>query len=61
VAYQQSVLLDFIHPGLPLESGFIESFNGKLRDECLKANQFLSIAGAWRKIEAWRADYRFAN
>jgi putative transposase len=56
VAYQQSVLLDFIHP-LPLANGFIESFNGKLSDERLNADQFLAIAGAKRKIEAWRTDY----
>jgi len=40
-----------------VENGFIESFNGKLRDECLNANQFLSLADARSKIEAWRADY----
>jgi putative transposase len=40
-----------------VENGFIESFNGKLRDECLNANQFLSIEDARRKIEAWRIDY----
>jgi putative transposase len=39
-------------PGESLESGFIESFNGKLRDECLNANQFLLIADAGSKIEA---------
>lgn len=40
-----------------VENGYIESFNGKLRDECLNANQFLSIDDARSKIEAWRADY----
>ena len=39
------------------QNGFIESFNGKLRDECLNANRFLSIEDARSKIEAWRADY----
>ena len=56
-AYQRGVLLDFIRPGKPVENGFIESFNGKLRDECLNANQFLSIEDARSKIEAWRTDY----
>ena len=51
------MLLDFIRPGKPVENGFIESFNGKLRDECLNANQFLSIEDARSKIEAWRFDY----
>ncbi len=56
-AYRRGVLLDFIRPGKPVENGFVESFNGKLRDECLNANQFLSIEDAKRKIEAWRIDY----
>ena len=49
--------LDFIHPGKPTENGYIESFNGRLRDECLNVNQFLSLADAKEKIEAWRQDY----
>ena len=56
-AYQRGVLLDFIRPGKPVENGFIESFNGKLRDESLNANQFLSIDDARSKIEAWRMDH----
>jgi putative transposase len=40
-----------------VENSFIESFNGKLRDECLNVNQFLSIEDARSKIEAWRMDY----
>jgi putative transposase len=44
-------------PGKPVENGHIESFNGKLRDECLNAHQFLSIDDASCKIEAWRMDY----
>jgi putative transposase len=47
----------FHRPGKPAGIGFIESFNGKLRDECLNANQFLSIDDAKCKIESWRADY----
>lgn len=56
-AWQRGVQLDFIHPGRPVENAYIESFNGKLRDECLNAHQFHSIADAQTKIEAWRRDY----
>ena len=57
-AYRRGVLLDFIRPGKPTENGFIESFNGKLRDECLNAHEFLSIDDARRKIDAWWTDYK---
>ena len=49
--------LDFIRPGKPVENAFIESFNGRLRDECLNVHQFESLADAQAKIEAWRIDY----
>ena len=41
----------------PMENGFIESFNGKFRDECLNENWFLDLADAREKIETWRCDY----
>lgn len=56
-AYQRGVQLDFNRPGKPVENAFIESFNGRLRDECLNVHQFTSIADAKEKIEAWRVDY----
>ena len=56
-AYRRGVKLDFIHPGKPTENGHIESFNGRLRDECLNVTQFTSIEDAGRQIEAWRIDY----
>lgn len=56
-AYRHGVKLDFIRPGRPVENAFIESFNGRLRDECLNAEVFFSIDDASQKIEAWRADY----
>jgi putative transposase len=56
-AYQRGVQLDFIRPGRPVENAFIEAFNGRLRDECLNVHQFVSIADAQLKIEAWRVDY----
>ena len=45
-AFAQGVQLDFIRPGKPVENAFIESFNGRLRDECLNVHQLTSIADA---------------
>lgn len=56
-AYRRGVQLDFIRPGKPVENAFIESFNGRLRDECLNVHQFTSLDDARSKIEAWRLDY----
>jgi len=56
-AYRNNVKLDFIRPGKPIENAYIESFNGKLRDECLNDNWFLSLDDARETIEAWRMDY----
>lgn len=56
-AWQHNVQLDFIRPGKPVENGMIESFNGRLRDECLNAHVFLSLEDARQKIHAWGADY----
>ena len=56
-AYQHGVKLDFIRPGKPVENGYIESFNGKLRDECLNVELFFSVADARQKLEHWRKDY----
>ena len=47
----------FIEPGSPWENGYIESFNGKLRDECLNGELFLSLAEARYIVERWRLDY----
>ena len=43
--------------GRPWKNAFIESFNGRLRDECLNVHQFTSLADAQAVIEAWRVDY----
>jgi putative transposase len=56
-AYRNNIQLDFIKPGKPVENGYIESFNGKLRDECLNENRFLNIREAKEKIEEWRKEY----
>ena len=51
-AYTNGVHLDFIRPGRPVENGYIESFNGRLRDECLNVEVFFSLADARRKQRA---------
>jgi putative transposase len=56
-AYEHRVTLQFIRPGKPIENAYCESFNGKLRDECLNANWFPTIGDAQRAIEAWRIEY----
>jgi len=56
-AYQRGVNLQFIEPGKPVQNAFIESFNGRFRDECLNEHWFISLEDARRKIEAWREDY----
>jgi putative transposase len=56
-AHQHRVALQFIRPGKPIENAFIESFNGKFRDECLSVNWFASITDAQIQIEAWRQDF----
>jgi putative transposase len=56
-AYQHKVVLDFSRPGKPTDNALVESFNGRLRDECLNTHWFLSLADARAKIEAWRRDY----
>ena len=47
----------YIEPGKPVQNAFIESFNSKLRDECLNEHVFLNLAEARETIEAWRYDY----
>ena len=56
-AYTRRVQLAFIRPGKPIENAFVESFNGKFRDECLNMHWFTTIRNARRKIEHWRLDY----
>ncbi len=53
-AYENGVTLDFSRPGKPTDNAFVESFNGRLRDECLNTHWFLSLADARAKIEARR-------
>jgi putative transposase len=56
-AYENGVQLHFITPGRPMENGYIESFNGKFRDECLNENWFVDLRDAREKIAAWKWDY----
>src|SRR5881398_4044989 len=56
-AHQAGVKLDFIRPGRPVQNGYIESFNGRLRDECLNTEVFSNLADAREKLECWRRDY----
>ena len=56
-AYRRGVKLQFIRPGKPVENAYIESFNGRLRDECLNGHWFINLDHARRVIEEWRSDY----
>jgi putative transposase len=56
-AYQNRVALHFIERGKPTQNAFIESFNGKFRDECLNQNWFVDLRHAREVIESWRVDY----
>jgi len=55
--YFNGVQLDFSRPGKPTDNSFIESFNARVRAECLNASWFLSMEDARERIEAWRQDY----
>ncbi|GGG52012.1 hypothetical protein GCM10010964_43980 [Caldovatus sediminis] len=56
-AEERGVEWHYIAPGKPRQNAFVESFNGRLRDECLNEHLFGSLAEARRLIEAWREDY----
>lgn len=56
-AYARGIKLAFITPGKPVENAYIESFNGKFRDECLNEHWFMTLDNARKLIEEWRVDY----
>ena len=56
-AHQRGVKLFLIEPGKPNQNAYIESFNGRLRDECLNEHWFVSLPHAKVMIEAWRREY----
>lgn len=60
-AYAHQVDLAFSRPGKPTDNGYIESFNGKLRDECLNSHWFTSLDDARSILETWRCDYNEAR
>jgi putative transposase len=56
-AFANGIELHFIAPGKPTRNGLVESFNGRLRDECLNTSRFIDLADAKERIELWRRDY----
>lgn len=56
-AYRNGVALKLIEPGKPNQNAYVESFNGRLRDECLNEHWFTSLPHARTVIEAWRREY----
>lgn len=60
-AYDQGLQWHTIQPGRPMENGYVESFNGRFRDECLNENWFCDLADAREKIAHWKQDYNQAR
>lgn len=56
-AHRVGISIHFIRPGKPIENCYVESFNGKFRDECLNEHWFTDLADARSKIAIWRTDY----
>ncbi|WP_144243205.1 IS3-like element ISYen3 family transposase [Yersinia enterocolitica] len=56
-AFEHGVELRLIQPGKPTQNGFIESFNGRFRDECLNEHWFSDVSHARKTISEWRQDY----
>ncbi|WP_420799056.1 integrase core domain-containing protein [Klebsiella pasteurii] len=55
--YERRGRIDFYRPGTPTDNATVESFNGRLRQECLNENWFMYLEDARYKIEAWRVHY----
>ena len=51
----------YIAPGKPQQNGYVESFNGRLRDECLNETLFASLSHARSVLRAWRDDYNYVR
>ena len=56
-AHERGLKIDYIRPGKPVDNAFVESFNGRFRDECLNESWFLTLQEAREAIETWREDY----
>jgi len=54
---EQKIAAIHIQPGRPIQNGHVESFHGRLRDECLNVNWCVNLWDARRKIDAWRIHY----
>lgn len=52
-AYLHDVTLDFSRPGEPTDNAFTESFNGRVREECLNQGDFTSMENARERVESW--------
>ena len=53
----RNIHIEYIRPGTPTDNAFIESFNGRFRDECLNEHWFLTLRYAQEIIESWRLSY----
>jgi putative transposase len=58
---RHDVRMNFIDPGKPMQNAFVESFNGRLRDECLNQNLFFGIRDARHRLADWSDDYNTAR
>ncbi len=58
---ERKITMNHIQPGKPMQNGHVESFNGRLRDECLNTHWFRNLNDARRKIALWRSDYNAAR
>ena len=56
-AAEQGIEWHYIAPGKPMQNAFVESFNGRLRDECLNEHVFMTLVEVRQIVEAWRIDY----
>jgi putative transposase len=56
-AHRHGIALRLIEPGKPNQNAYVESFNGRFRDECLNEHWFMSLAHARAVIETWRREY----
>jgi putative transposase len=60
-AAERGIELHFIQPGKPVQNSHIESFNGRLRDECLNQHYFVSLPDAQFHLDRWRHAYDTAR
>jgi putative transposase len=56
---QHGIQVSYIQPGRPMQKGHVESFNGRLRDECLNGHYFLDVEDAQNKLNQWRWEYLY--